>query len=168
MGKQINQNIIINRLKLKKKRQRLLPPNRSYVIKNYTVVIIKQTLNNIFININEAQFTLKPKRKTKIDLITYKIKSGKLLFTSTCGMAGFKGPRRPTHYAAEILGRLTAKKLKSLKIRQIVLLYKSPVTNKITSFLTGLCSRFHYRIPFMLERIPLGHNGIRKQKTRRM
>jgi len=36
----------------------------------------------------------------------------KLRLTATCGSAGFSGPRRATKYAAQVLGKEVAEKLK--------------------------------------------------------
>jgi small subunit ribosomal protein S11 len=114
----------------------------------FAIVIIKITNNNIFITITS--------------------KNGNVLYWSSCGSCGFKGPRRVTGLAAEVLGSVILKKLIFLKIKTIDLKIYSYLNIRVKSVLKSLLYNSLLFIKSINLEIPVSHNGIRFKKLRRV
>lgn len=127
---------------------------------------IRQTQNNVFITVTRGY------RKGKVRLDKYwwssiPLKSyNKLMLTASCGSVGFGGPRRATKYAAQILGREVATKLKKKRIEQVSLLLRYPLSWRMKATLKAL-SKAGLGFRRIICRFAISHNGIRKRKQRR-
>jgi small subunit ribosomal protein S11 len=112
------------------------------------IVIIKITLNNVF-------FTVVSKR-------------GNVIFWSSCGGGGFKGPRRATALAAEQTGRALAEKLFSNGFRWVEIVVHSLYNSRAKAAMKGLSFDNCLQIVSVSLNTPLSHNGLRRKKVRRV
>lgn len=106
-------------------------------------------------------------RQTKNNMITtFHTRARRVLWTMTCGMIGLKGPRKSTPFAAQQLGRQSAKKILRTKARKIYLILKSPLTTNMRGCISNLSLRKKFSA--IVDLLPRPHNGLRKKKLRRV
>jgi small subunit ribosomal protein S11 len=110
-------------------------------------IIIRETKNNIFINLNGVD--------------------GKLLVTYSGGSLGFKGSNRGTSFASKLIGRRVGKDAHFFGVKTIILKVKGPINQLVKSAIQGLLS-FDLEI-LQIEQVKgPAHNGVRLCKKRRL
>lgn len=92
---------------------------------------------------------------------------GRLLLSSSCGSAGYRGPRRSTPLAAEQAARAFALRLQTFSSAPLRLLLQSPLGRRTRAALRGLTA---VPLPLVEVRMALAvpHNGVRPPKRRRL
>ncbi len=92
--------------------------------------------------------------------------NGKIIYQSTNGMAGYRGPKKPTAFAAEINARRVAKAIKHSKIFPIVLVIRTRLSSFVRSAIRGI-NYMGLKFSYVKRMILKGHNGLRKPGLRR-
>lgn len=105
--------------------------------------------------------------QTKNNLFFYlKTGGGRLVFSYTNGQTIYKGSRRTTPTASELAGKQVAKFLALNKIKDICLVFNTPLTSLIKSSVRGLatCINFSGILAYRF----CAHNGMKIRATRRV
>ncbi len=109
-----------------------------------TVIVVRCTLSN-----------------TILHVMTHK----SLSFTISSGVSGFKGAKRSTTQAAQDSARFIGKKLRGLKLRKIILIFKG-FTKTRKSVIKGFKKR-RIIIEKIIDKTLISHNGCRLSKKKR-
>ncbi|MDD4271809.1 MAG: 30S ribosomal protein S11 [Patescibacteria group bacterium] len=92
--------------------------------------------------------------------------SGNVLSWSSAGMAGFKGPKKSTPYAAQIITRIAVEKAKEYGLNEVSVMVKGVGTGRESAIralnANGLI------ITSIKDITPIPHNGCRPKKPRRV
>ena len=110
------------------------------------VAHVKSTFNNIVITITDA--------------------NGNTLAWSNAGVAGFKGSRKSTPFAAQLAGKDAADKAMEHGVRNIAVFVKGPGSGR-----EGAIRALHaagLTITSITDVTPIPHNGCRPPKRRRV
>ncbi|MDR3285317.1 MAG: 30S ribosomal protein S11 [Holosporales bacterium] len=126
-----------NSVKLKKRERKNIP---------VAVVHISATFNNTLITISDQ--------------------AGNAIAAASSGMAGFKGSRKSTPYAAQIAAELAAKKAAEHGVKTVKVIVKGPGAGRETA-LRALQS-FGLNVTSISDTTPIPHNGCRPPKRRRV
>ena len=111
------------------------------------VVHIKSTFNNTIVAITDTE--------------------GNVLSTSSSGVAGFKGTKKGTPFAAQMAGEICAKKAKeSYGMERVNVLVKGPGSGRETA-IRALQSA-GLEVESIKDITPFPHNGCRPRKKRRV
>jgi small subunit ribosomal protein S11 len=106
-------------------------------------------------------------RQTKNNLFFFlKTSNGRLIFCYTNGQTIYKGSRRTTPTASELAGKQVSKFLFINKIKDICLVFDTPLTSLVKSAVRGLSTRLSFSA--MLAYRFVSHNGIKPKATRRV
>ena len=99
-------------------------------------------------------------------LITITDRSGNAVLQGSSGAQGFKGTRKGTPYAAQVVATNLARKVLDLGMRQVYVYVKGPGGGRETAIraLQGA----GLRVVAIKDVTPLPHNGCRPPKTRRV
>jgi small subunit ribosomal protein S11 len=92
--------------------------------------------------------------------------NGKIIHQSTNGLVGYKGPKKPTAFAAEMNARRVAKALKYSKLFPLVLVIRTRLSSFVRSAIRGL-NYMGIKFSYVKRMILKGHNGLRKPGLRR-
>ncbi len=109
-------------------------------------VFITATFNNTLVTITDIQ--------------------GNTLCWGSSGMAGFKGARKSTPYAATTVVEAVARKAQGFGIREVEVYIKGPGAGRDAA-LRGL-KAIGLAITLIADVTPIPHNGIRSKKKRRI
>jgi ribosomal protein S11 len=93
--------------------------------------------------------------------------NGKIIYQSTNGLAGYRGPKKPTTFAAEINGRRVAKAIKRSNLSPLVLVIRTRLTSFVRSAIKGI-NYVGIKFNYVRRVILKGHNGLRKPGLRRV
>ena len=118
------------------------------VYKKVIIVSIRTSLNNIF--------------------LTALTKRGSVLFWTSAGGSGFKGPRRATPLAAEQTGRRLSDRLQAAGFGPLVVKIYSVYGPRAKAALKGLSHSDRISIRSIQLFPPHSHNGLRMKKLRRV
>lgn len=92
---------------------------------------------------------------------------GKLVLWTSCGLQGFKGPRRSSVLAVEETSKIFAKSIQNRGFKWLDLHIVSLFSSRVKAALKGF-SFFEFK--FRLVRLipPISHNGMKFKKKRRV
>ncbi len=99
-------------------------------------------------------------------MITFTDKQGNAIAWSTAGVAGFKGSRKSTPYAAQVAAENAGKKALELGLKTIEIAIKGPGSGRETALRTLRAVGFI--ITAIRDVTPIAHNGCRPRKRRRV
>lgn len=92
--------------------------------------------------------------------------SGNVISWASAGMAGFKGPKKSTPYAAQIITRIAVEKAKEFGLSEVSVMVKGVGTGRESAIralnANGLI------ITSIKDITPIPHNGCRPKKPRRV
>jgi len=92
--------------------------------------------------------------------------SGNVISWASAGMAGFKGPKKSTPYAAQIITRIAVEKAKACGLSEVSVVVKGVGTGRESAIralnANGLI------ITLIKDVTPIPHNGCRPKKPRRV
>ncbi|MFH0955865.1 MAG: 30S ribosomal protein S11 [Candidatus Falkowbacteria bacterium] len=92
--------------------------------------------------------------------------SGNVISWASAGMAGFKGPKKSTPYAAQIITRIAVEKAKEFGLNEVSVVVKGVGTGRESAIralnANGLI------ITSIKDITPIPHNGCRPKKPRRV
>jgi small subunit ribosomal protein S11 len=92
--------------------------------------------------------------------------SGNIISWASAGMAGFKGPKKSTPYAAQIITRIAVEKAKEFGLNEVSVMVKGVGTGRESAIralnANGLI------ITSIKDITPIPHNGCRPKKPRRV
>ena len=92
--------------------------------------------------------------------------AGNVLAWASAGMAGFKGPKKSTPYAAQIITRIAVEKAKAFGLEEVSVFVKGVGTGRESAIralnANGLI------INSVKDVTPIPHNGCRSKKPRRV
>jgi small subunit ribosomal protein S11 len=99
-------------------------------------------------------------------LITISDEQGNTISWATAGMAGFKGSRKSTPYAAQIAAEDAGKKAAEHGVKNVSVIVKGPGSGRETA-LRALQS-VGFNVTSVRDVTPVPHNGCRPPKRRRV
>lgn len=99
-------------------------------------------------------------------LVTITDYSGNALCWGSSGLAGFKGARKSTPYAATTAMETVARKAQTLGVREVEVFIKGPGPGRDAA-LRGL-KAVGLVISLIADVTPIPHNGVRPKKKRRI
>lgn len=99
-------------------------------------------------------------------LITVTDTNGNTISWSTAGVAGFKGSRKSTPFAAQIAAEEAAKKAQEHGLKSVEVFVKGPGAGRETA-LRALQSA-GFIVTSIRDLTPIPHNGVRPRKRRRI
>ena len=110
------------------------------------IVCIKSTFNNTIITIIN--------------------KFGKVICWSSAGSCGFKGTKKSTPFAAQIVGKKLGLKIKELKIKSLTIIFSGQGKGKKSAFESIM--NFNFKIKKLIYKKKLPFNGCRSPKKRKL
>ncbi|NDC83069.1 30S ribosomal protein S11 [bacterium] len=111
------------------------------------LVTIKSTFNNTIVTISDAE--------------------GNVVATASTGMAGFKGTKKGTPFAAQQAGEIAAKKaVESVGMARVSVLVKGPGSGRETAIRALQAAGLE--VESIKDVTPIPHNGCRPRKRRRV
>ena len=99
-------------------------------------------------------------------LVTITDETGNALYWGSSGMAGFKGARKSTPYAATTAVEAVARKAMDMGMRMVEVYIKGPGAGRDAA-LRGL-KAVGLGISLIADITPIPHNGVRAKKKRRV
>jgi small subunit ribosomal protein S11 len=108
-------------------------------------VCVQATFNNTIVTITDAE--------------------GGTIAASSAGAQNFKGPRKATPYAAQVVAKEVAQKAKAFGLRSVDIFVKGPGPGRDAS--VRVFADF-FQITSIVDVTGIPHNGCRAQKERRM
>lgn len=99
-------------------------------------------------------------------IITLTDQSGNVLAWSSAGLMGFKGPKKSTPYAAEVIARDAANKVKNVGLGEIDVFIKGVGSGRESAIRSLHASGLN--ILSIKDVTPIPHNGCRPSKPRRV
>lgn len=99
-------------------------------------------------------------------LVTITDASGNVLFSSSSGMAGFKGSRKSTPYAATKATETVAKKASEAGLKEVSVFVKGPGLGRISSIKALKSAGLN--VTALTDTTETPHNGCRPKKKRRV
>jgi small subunit ribosomal protein S11 len=99
-------------------------------------------------------------------LVTITDEGGNTLYWGSSGMAGFKGARKSTPYAATTAMEAVARKAMDMGMRMVEVYIKGPGAGRDAA-LRGLKAA-GLGISLIADITPIPHNGVRAKKKRRV
>jgi small subunit ribosomal protein S11 len=99
-------------------------------------------------------------------LITIADEFGNALVAASSGMAGFKGSRKSTPYAAQVAAELAAKKAAEFGVKTVKVVVKGPGAGRETAL--RALQTFGFNVSSISDTTPIPHNGCRPPKRRRI
>ncbi len=99
-------------------------------------------------------------------LVTITDESGNTICWGSSGMAGFKGARKSTPYAATSAVEAVARKAQDRGLREVEVYIKGPGAGRDAA-LRGL-KAVGLQIALIADVTPMPHNGVRAKKKRRV
>ncbi|RKY37245.1 MAG: 30S ribosomal protein S11 [Candidatus Omnitrophota bacterium] len=99
-------------------------------------------------------------------IITITDPEGNVLAWSSGGVAGFKGTRKSTPFAAQLAANDVAKKAMEYRVKDIIVYVKGPGAGRETAIRALQAAGLNVRA--IKDVTPLPHNGCRPPKRRRV
>ena len=129
--------MVKKRTRIRKKERKNIPLGRAY---------IQATFNNTIITLTDPQ--------------------GNVVASASAGMAGFKGSRKSTPYAAQLAGSNAAKKGIEHGLKEIHVYVKGPGSGREAAIRSLQSSGLN--VASIRDVTPIPHNGCRARKRRRV
>jgi small subunit ribosomal protein S11 len=127
--------------------KQLILPSSLLDSRRMATIMLRETKNNIFATV-----------------VTVK---NKVVFSTTAGVGGLRGPKRATPYSAELLGRRVARKLLSRRLSYVDVSLKSDLSHLLKAVFKGFALT-SLKLATINDEIAVAHNGIRRKKARRV
>ena len=99
-------------------------------------------------------------------IITITDKEGNVLSWATGGVAGFKGTRKSTPFAAQIASKQAAKRALDYGVKEISVYINGPGAGRETAVRSLQAAGLNIRV--IKDITPIPHNGCRPRKRRRV
>jgi small subunit ribosomal protein S11 len=99
-------------------------------------------------------------------IITFTDMTGNVVSWATSGMAGFKGSRKSTPFAAQIAAESAARKAQENGMRTVGILVKGPGSGRESAM--RAINTAGFKVTFIRDITPIPHNGCRPPKRRRV
>ena len=99
-------------------------------------------------------------------IITFTDMTGNVISWATSGMAGFKGSRKSTPFAAQIAAESAARKAQENGMRTVGILVKGPGSGRESAM--RAINSAGFKVTFIRDITPIPHNGCRPPKRRRV
>ncbi len=99
-------------------------------------------------------------------IITLTDNTGNVLSWANAGLAGFKGPKKSTPYAAQIITRIAVEKAKEYGLNEVKVFVKGVGTGRESA--VRALNANGLNITYIKDITPLPHNGCRSRKPRRV
>lgn len=99
-------------------------------------------------------------------IITVTDKEGNTLCWGSCGLAGFKGARKSTPFAATTAMESVAKKAQQMGLREADVYIKGPGAGRDAALRAIKAAGI--QISMIADVTPIPHNGLRPKKKRRV
>lgn len=99
-------------------------------------------------------------------IITLTDDAGNVLSWANAGLAGFKGPKKSTPYAAQIITRIAVEKAKEFGLSEVKVFVKGVGTGRESA--VRALNANGLQITYIKDITPLPHNGCRSRKPRRV
>lgn len=117
-------------------------------IKNVTVgkAFIKATYNNTIVTLTDM--------------------NGNVLAWASAGVAGFKGPKKSTPYAAQIITRIAVEKARDMGLQEVSVFVKGVGTGRESA--VRALNANGLNVVLIKDITPIPHNGCRRKKPRRV
>ncbi|MDO8668104.1 MAG: 30S ribosomal protein S11 [bacterium] len=120
----------------------------------------KKLPKNIAVGVAHVKATYNNTIVTLTDL------TGNVISWASAGMAGFKGPKKSTPYAAQIISRIAVEKAKEFGLQEVSVFVKGVGTGRESAIralnANGLI------VSSIKDVTPIPHNGCRPKKPRRV
>jgi ribosomal protein S11 len=100
--------------------------------------------------------------------LTLLSKKGYVVNTRSVGMLGFLGPKRPTSFAAEQLGRSFGNYLAEKKVKTFFVVFRTRMSKNIKAAVFGLFSISTDNIVGFVDLVIRAHNGVLPKVRRRI
>ncbi|MCK4553505.1 30S ribosomal protein S11 [Candidatus Parcubacteria bacterium] len=99
-------------------------------------------------------------------IVTLTDLNGDVISWASAGMAGFKGPKKATPYAAQIITRLAVEKAKEVGLSEVSVFVKGVGTGRESAVRALNASGLN--VSLIKDVTPIPHNGCRRRKPRRV
>ncbi|MDZ7760969.1 MAG: 30S ribosomal protein S11 [Desulfovermiculus sp.] len=98
--------------------------------------------------------------------ITFTDMKGNVVSWATSGMAGFKGSKKSTPYAAQMAAQNAARKAQDNGMRTVGIFVKGPGSGRESAM--RAINNAGFKVSFIRDITPIPHNGCRPPKRRRV
>lgn len=99
-------------------------------------------------------------------IISFTDQKGNVVSWASSGMAGFKGSRKSTPFAAQLAAENAARKAQEQGMRTVGVLVKGPGAGREAAM--RAINRVGFQVTFIRDITPIPHNGCRPPKRRRV
>jgi small subunit ribosomal protein S11 len=99
-------------------------------------------------------------------IVTFTDLSGNVISWASAGMAGFKGSRKSTPFAAQKAAEIAARAAQENGMRTVGILVKGPGAGRESAMRAINAAGF--KVTFIRDVTPIPHNGCRPPKRRRV
>jgi small subunit ribosomal protein S11 len=99
-------------------------------------------------------------------IVTFTDQVGDVLSWGSAGTAGFKGSRKSTPYAAQMVAQTTAKQALDYGVREVDILVKGPGPGREAAIRSLQAAGL--KVTSITDVTPIPHNGCRPPKKRRV
>ncbi|MBA3046812.1 30S ribosomal protein S11 [Patescibacteria group bacterium] len=99
-------------------------------------------------------------------IVTLTDLDGNVISWASAGMAGFKGPRKSTPYAAQIITRIAVEKAKGVGLSEVSVYAKGVGTGRESAIRALNANGLN--VTLIKDITPIPHNGCRKRKPRKV
>jgi len=99
-------------------------------------------------------------------IISFTDQKGNVVSWASSGMAGFKGSRKSTPFAAQLAAESAARKAQEQGIRSVGVLVKGPGSGREAAM--RAINKVGFQVTYIRDITPIPHNGCRPPKRRRV
>ncbi len=99
-------------------------------------------------------------------IVTLTDLNGDVISWASAGIAGFKGPKKATPYAAQIITRLAVEKAKEVGLSEVSVFVKGVGTGRESA--VRALNACGLNVSLIKDVTPIPHNGCRRRKPRRV
>ena len=99
-------------------------------------------------------------------IISFTDQKGNVISWASSGMAGFKGSRKSTPFAAQLAAESAARKAQEQGMRTVGILVKGPGSGREAAM--RAINKVGFQVTFIRDITPIPHNGCRPPKRRRV
>lgn len=99
-------------------------------------------------------------------IISFTDQKGNVISWASSGMAGFKGSRKSTPFAAQLAAETAARKAQEQGMRTVGVLVKGPGSGREAAM--RAINKVGFQVTYIRDITPIPHNGCRPPKRRRV